>query len=52
MLCAQLSGTTGLRPLQTTFNSHEAWLEKLGTAPVKRSTLADANEKRSDTVIS
>ncbi len=50
MLYAQLSGTTGLRPLQTAFNSHEAHLYHLGTAPIKRSTLADANEKRADTV--
>jgi putative transposase len=52
MLYAQLSGTTGLRPLQTAFNSHEAQLYHLGTAPIKRSTLADANEKRADTVFS
>ena len=52
MLYAQLSGTTGLRPLQTAFNSHEAHLYHLGTAPIKRSTLADANEKRADTVFS
>ena len=52
MVYAQLSGTTGLRPLQTAFNSHEAHLYHLGTAPIKRSTLADANEKRADTVFS
>ena len=52
MLYAQLSGTTGLRPLQTAFNSHEAHLKHLGTAPIKRSTLADANERRADTVFS
>jgi putative transposase len=52
MLYAQLSGTTGLRPLQTAFNSHEPHLYHLGTAPIKRSTLADANEKRADTVFS
>jgi putative transposase len=52
MLYAQLSGTTGLRPLQTAFNSHEAHLHHLGTKPIKRSTLADANEKRADTVFS
>lgn len=52
MVYAQLSGTSGLRPLQTAFNSHEAHLYHLGTAPVKRSTLADANEKRPDTVFS
>jgi putative transposase len=52
MLYAQLSGTTGLRPLQTAYNSHETHLHHLGTAPIKRSTLADANEKRPDTVFS
>ncbi|MBC7482768.1 MAG: IS4 family transposase, partial [Rhizobacter sp.] len=52
MLYVQLSGTTGLRPLQTAFNSHEAHLYHLGTTPIKRSTLADANEKRPDTVFS
>lgn len=52
MLYAQLSGTTGLRPLQTAFNSHEPHLYHLGTSPIKRSTLADANEKRADTVFS
>jgi putative transposase len=52
MLYAQLSGTTGLRPLQTAFNSHGDHLYHLGTAPIKRSTLADANEKRADTVFS
>lgn len=52
MVYAQLSGTTGLRPLETAFNSHEAHLYHLGTAPIKRSTLADANENRADTVFS
>jgi putative transposase len=52
MVYAQLSGTTGLRPLQTAFNSHEGHLYHLGTSPLKRSTLADANEKRADTVFS
>src|SRR3954464_4174572 len=52
MLYAQLSGTTGLRPLETAFNSHEAHFYHLGMEPIKRSTLADANEKRPDTVFS
>lgn len=52
MLYAQLSGTTGLRPLQTAFNSHVAHHYHLGTSPIKRTTLADANERRSDTVFS
>jgi putative transposase len=50
MLYAQLSGTTGLRPLQTAFNSHVGHHYHLGTAPIKRATLADANERRADTV--
>jgi putative transposase len=52
MLYAQLSGATGLRPLETGFNSHVAHHYHLGTSPIKRSTLADANEKRTDTVFS
>lgn len=52
MLYAQLSGAPGLRPLETAFNGHVAHHYHLGTAPIKRSTLADANEKRSDTVFS
>lgn len=50
MLYAQLSGTPGLRPLETAFNGHVAHHYHLGTVPIKRSTLADANERRSDTV--
>jgi IS4 transposase len=50
MVYAQLSGTTGLRPLETAFNSHTAHHYHLGTSPIKRSTLADANENRPDTV--
>ncbi len=52
MVYAQLSGTTGLRPLQTAFNSHETYLHHLGAVRIKRSTLADANEKRPDKVFS
>lgn len=50
MLYAQLSGATGLRPLETGFNSHVAHHYHLGTSAIKRSTLADANERRSDAV--
>jgi putative transposase len=50
MLYAQLSGATGLRPLATGFNSHLAHHYHLGTSAIKRSTLSDANEKRSDAV--
>jgi len=52
MLYVQLSGTTGLRPLEAAFNSHAGHHYHLGTAPIKRSTLADANERRSDIVFS
>jgi putative transposase len=52
MLYAQLSGTTGLRPLEIGFNSHVAHHHHLDTSPIKRSTLADANENRSDAVFS
>lgn len=52
MLYAQLSGTTGLRPLEIGFNSHVGHHHHLGTSAIKRSTLADANENRSDAVFS
>ena len=52
MLYAQLSETTGLRPLEARFNSHVAHHYHLGTRPIRRATLADANERRSDTVFS
>jgi len=52
MLYAQLSGATGMRPLVNTFNAHKAHLYHLGTEPIKRNTLADANKKRADTVFS
>lgn len=50
MLYAQLSGVTSLRTLQSGFNSHATAHHHLGVKPIKRSTLGDANEKRSDTV--
>uniref|UniRef100_UPI002484C0E2 IS4 family transposase n=1 Tax=Collimonas antrihumi TaxID=1940615 RepID=UPI002484C0E2 len=50
MLYVQLSGTTGLRPVETGFNSHVAHHYHLGTGCIKRATLADANERRADTV--
>ncbi len=52
MLYAQLSGVTGLRPLETGFNSHVAHHYHLRASAIKRSTLADANENRPDTVFS
>ncbi len=50
MLYGQLSGAPGLRAIETGFNSHSSHHYHLGTQPIKRSTLADANERRSDTV--
>lgn len=50
MLYAQLSGVTELRPLIIGFNSHVAHHYHLGMSPIKRSTLANANEQRSDAV--
>jgi IS4 transposase len=50
MIYAQLSGATGLRPLETAFNNHAAHHYHLGTQPIKRSTLADANSTRKDVV--
>jgi IS4 transposase len=52
MLYAQLSGTTGLRPLVAAFNGHMSHHYHLGTKSIKRNTLADANKKRPDTVFS
>jgi IS4 transposase len=52
MLYAQLSEAAGLRALEAGFNSHVAHHYHLGTSSIKRSTLADANETRSDAVFS
>lgn len=50
MMYAQLTGASGLRPLETAFNCHSAHHYHLGTQRLRRSTLANANEKRSDAV--
>jgi hypothetical protein len=50
MLYGQLSEAPGLRPLETGFNGHAAQHFHLGTRPIKRTTLADANARRSDAV--
>ena len=50
MLYAQMSEAPGLRPLEAGFNSHVSHLYHLGTKPIKRSTLAEANKNRSDAV--
>jgi IS4 transposase len=52
MLYGQLSEAPGLRPLETGFNSHTSHHFHLGTRPIKRTTLADANARRSDAVFS
>lgn len=50
MLYGQLSEAPGLRPLEAGFNGNASHHFHLGTGPVKRTTLADANAKRSDAV--
>ena len=50
MLYAQLSEAPGLRSLEAGFNSHASHHFHLGTHCVRRSTLAEANKNRSDTV--
>src|SRR5471030_935793 len=52
LLYGQFSGTTSLREIVTGMASHETRLYHLGTAPVKRSTMSDANSKRSWQVFS
>lgn len=46
MVYAQLSGACSLRVLETGFNSQRAQHYHLGTSPIRRSTLSDANGKR------
>ena len=46
MLYGQLSGASSLRVLQEGFNQHRRHHYHLGTAQLRRSTLADANAKR------
>lgn len=46
MIYAQLSGASSLRVLETGFNSQRAQHYHLGTAPIRRSTLSDANGRR------
>lgn len=46
LLFGQLSGASSLREIVTGLASHETRLYHLGAAPVKRSTLADANALR------
>jgi IS4 transposase len=46
MLYGQFSGAVSLREIVTGTTSHETRLYHLGAAPVKRSTVSDANQKR------
>src|SRR5207244_4496738 len=46
LLYGQLSGASSLREIVTGMASHETRLYHVGAAPVKRSTLADANAER------
>jgi IS4 transposase len=46
LLFGQLSGAASLREIVNGMTSHETQLYHLGTAPVKRSTLSDANANR------
>jgi IS4 transposase len=50
MLFAQLSGANGLRPLEAAFNHHQRHHYHLGVKEIRRSTVADANENRAETV--
>lgn len=46
MIYAQLSGAGSLRVLETGFNSQHTQHYHLGTSPIRRSTLSDANGRR------
>jgi len=46
LLYGQFSGSTSLREVVTGMASHETRLYHVGAAPVKRSTMSDANSKR------
>ena len=46
LVYGQMSGATSLREIVTGMTSHETRLYHLGAAPVRRSTLSDANTQR------
>jgi IS4 transposase len=46
LLYGQFSGSTSLREVVTGMTSHETRLYHVGAAPVKRSTMSDANSRR------
>lgn len=52
LLYGQFSGSTSLREVVTGMASHETRLYHVGAAPVKRSTMSDANSKRAWQVFS
>ena len=51
MTYAQLSDVGSLRELEASFNQHVRHHYHLGTGPVKRSTLADANRKKNPQIL-
>jgi IS4 transposase len=46
LIFAQLSGASGLRGLESSWNAHAHHHYHLGTGPIARSTLSDANGRR------
>jgi len=50
MIYGHLSGAGSLRQLEAGFNSQSSHHDNLGTGPVRRSTLAEANSRRSAVV--
>lgn len=50
LVYAQLSNASSLRVLELSFNSHSQYHSALRAGPIRRTTLADANEKRSTIV--
>jgi len=50
LLYAQASGKDSLRDIEQAFSVHSGRLYHLGLPPIKRSTLADANQKRNYSV--
>ena len=52
LLYGQLSGATSLREIVGGLQSHSALLYHVGSRPVQRSTLADANARRASAVFS
>ena len=50
LLYGQISGARSLRELETAFNAQAAHHYHLGTKPIRRSTLSDANQRRNPTL--